>query len=81
MGHQTATTQLDRDGWSYGRCEAKCGRTQQVTIDIHWDNPRHGAYQSYCWQCYWVAERWRRGPIINCGAAWDGVDVRRKTEG
>jgi hypothetical protein len=70
---------LDREDWSYRLCPTCKRRKCQLTIDREPGNRDRGRYESYCWQCYWMAARWRRGPIVNCGPMWDGVDVRRQS--
>src|SRR5215471_5427295 len=71
------TTPLDREWFSYIRCEFCDARRVQWTIDTRWFDKRGGEYLRGCWQCYWTMEIWRRGPICNCGPMWDGVDHRR----
>ena len=69
-------TALDREDWSYQRCEYCARRRRQLTIDERPRDPQ-GKYLGACWQCYWRHELWRRGPIVNCGPMWDGADIRR----
>lgn len=72
-------TRLDRDGWSFQRCDStQCsGRKAQLTIDERPHDRRAGKYIRLCWQCYWGHDYWKYGPIVNCGAMWDGVDAKR----
>lgn len=73
----TDSTSLDRAWFSNNRCDNNCGRQSQLIIDSQPHNKRHGYYYRFCWQCYWGRDEWQRGPIVNCGPAWDEVDVRR----
>lgn len=77
MSAASEGTPLDRENWAWSLCQYCKRRRIQVTIDLQPHNRAAGKYESYCWQCYWNVDRWRRGPIINCGPLWDGVDVRR----
>jgi hypothetical protein len=74
-------TALDRDDWSYQRCDHCHARRAQLIIDR---KPRSdtGWYVRLCWQCYWLPDRqwWKQGPIVNCGAMWDHIDDRRALE-
>lgn len=72
------TTELDREAWSYQRCDTCHSRRAQLVIDSQPRNRHGGNYSRHCWQCYWTEPVWRRGPIINCGPMWDGLDVRRE---
>lgn len=71
-------TPLDREWYSQTRCERCEKRRVQLTIDSKPLDRRGGSYHRFCWQCYWFAETWKLGPIVNCGPAWDVVDVRRE---
>jgi hypothetical protein len=73
-------TPLDRESWSYERCQACRARQAQLVIDLRPDNREGGLYERYCWLCYWEHYAWRRGPIVNCGPMWDGVDIRRQLQ-
>lgn len=68
---------LDREWWSNLRCDQCKKRKAQLTVDETPDDKRQGKYHHFCWQCYWFMHNWRLGPIVNCGPAWDMVDVRR----
>jgi hypothetical protein len=70
-------TSLDREGFSYTRCDYCKKRRSQLVVDAQPHNKAGGKYEHYCWQCYWFYQRWKRGPVVNCGPMWDGVDERR----
>ena len=70
-------TALDREHWSYVKCEFCNTRMSQLTIDTTPKDRNHGTYLRTCWQCYWFLDVWKRGPICNCGPMWDGVDCAR----
>jgi hypothetical protein len=74
------TTPLDRDGWSFQRCQDCRRRPAQLTIDRTPLRRSGGTYRLYCWLCYWASQRWREGPIVNCGPVWDGLDIKRQVE-
>jgi hypothetical protein len=74
------TTELDREDWSFQKCETCGSRQAQLTIDSQPNNPHGGKYSVHCWPCYWQSPIWRKGPIVNCGAVWDLVDVRRQLQ-
>jgi hypothetical protein len=71
-------TQLDREWFSLQRCEQCDSRRAQLVIDERPHDRRGGKYHRFCWQCYWFYDKFRLGPIINCGPLWDGVDAHRE---
>jgi hypothetical protein len=73
------STPLDREGFGATRCDQCHKRTTQLVIDKRPYDRRGGEYRRYCWQCYWGFGLWTEGPIVNCGFAWDVIDVRRDT--
>lgn len=71
------STALDREGFSYQLCDTCGKRRAQLVIDAQPHNQHGGKYSRHCWQCYWQAPIWRKGPIVNCGPLWDEMDHRR----
>lgn len=71
------STGLDRDSWGQTPCSMCHARRAHMVIDKTPDQ-EHGTYVWSCWQCYWLFETWRLGPIVNAGIMWDQVDYKRQ---